>query len=280
MRLRLTRRNLDFALHNPRFALGLVTGRLDHEEMLRERVSKDLEFLRRRASTIHANQEFTDLSQYEIEDQLRSVTPAYVENSWRMLNRWHAFLYTVTRAVMPRIVIETGVLYGHSSASILAGLEDNRKGSLISIDLPLEQHQSITEDGKHVQVGIRSPNLAVGCAVPISLRSRWNLQVGNSLELLPKILQETGSISIFIHDSLHTYDHMMAEFRLGYDALEPGGLLISDDVGYNSAWQDFCRSKNREWMSMSKGRQTSDRFSFMIKGCPSASLNGSQRLGS
>src|SRR5439155_1177736 len=184
------------------------------------------------------NQEFPDLSQHQIEDQLRSVTPAYVENSWRMLNRWHAFLYTVTRAVMPRMVIETGVLYGHSSASILAALEDNRRGSLISIDLPLEQHQSITEGGKHVQVGIRSPNLAVGCAVPISLRSRWNLQVGNSLELLPKILQETGSISIFIHDSLHTYDHMMAEFRLGYDALELGGLLISDDIGYNLAWQD------------------------------------------
>lgn len=233
--------------------------------MLRERVSKDLEFLRRHASTIHANQEFPDLSQHQIEDQLRSVTPAYVENSWRMLNRWHAFLYTVTRAVMPRMVIETGVLYGHSSASILAALEDNRRGSLISIDLPLEQHQSITEGGKHVQVGIRSPNLAVGCAVPISLRSRWNLQVGNSLELLPKILQETGSISIFIHDSLHTYDHMMAEFRLGYDALELGGLLISDDIGYNLAWQDSCRSRKEEWKEISKGSDENDRFGFLIK---------------
>jgi len=233
--------------------------------VLRERVSKDLEFLRRRASTIHANQGFPDLSQHEIEDLLRSVTPAYVENSWRMLNRWHAFLYTVTRAVMPRVVIETGVLYGHSSASILAGLEDNRKGSLISIDLPLEQHQSITEDGKHVQVGIRSSNLAVGCAVPISLRSRWNLQLGNSLELLPKILQKAGSISIFVHDSLHTYDHMMTEFRLAYNALDLGGLLISDDVGYNSAWQDFCRSRSEDWKVISKGLESDDHFGFLMK---------------
>jgi len=238
---------------------------LDYEQVLRERVSKDLEFIRRRAPAIRANQEFANLSQHEIEDKLRTITPAYLENSWRLLNKWHAFLYTVTRAVMPRTVIETGVLYGHSSASILAALEDNQKGNLISIDLPVEQHKSVTENGKHVQVGIGSPHLAVGCAVPISLRSRWNIQLGNSLELLPKILQETGRISIFIHDSLHTYDHMMAEFRLGYDALEPGGLLISDDVGYNSAWQDFCKSKGQNSMILSSEPQTGGQFAFLIK---------------
>src|SRR5206468_3608115 len=164
LNLKFTRRNLGFALHNPRFALGLVTRRLDYEQVLRERVSKDLEFIRRRAAAIRANQEFANLSQHEIEDELRKITPAYLESSWRLLNKWHAFLYTVTRAVMPRTVIETGVLYGHSSASILAALQDNRKGNLISIDLPPEQHQSVIEDRRHIQVGIRSANLAVGCA--------------------------------------------------------------------------------------------------------------------
>ena len=265
MNLRFTRRNLAFALHNPRFALGLVTRRLDYEQVLRERVSKDLEFIRRRAAAIRANQEFANLSQHEIEDKLRTITPAYLESSWRLLNKWHAFLYTVTRAVMPRTVIETGILYGHSSASILAALEDNQRGNLISLDLPVEQHKSIIENGKHVQVGIGSPHLAVGCAVPISLRSRWNIQLGNSLELLPKILQETGRISIFIHDSLHTYDHMMAEFRLSYDALEPGGLLISDDIEYNSAWKDFCRSKSESWKAIAKGPEPRNLFGFLIK---------------
>ena len=166
---------------------------------------------------------------------------------------------------MPGTVIETGVLYGHSSASILAGLEDNRRGNLVSIDLPVEQHKSMIENGKHVQVGIGSPHLAVGCAVPVSLRSRWNIQLGNSLELLPKILQETGRISIFIHDSLHTYDHMIAEFRLSYDALEPGGLLISDDIEYNSAWKDFCRSKSESWKAIAKGPEPRNLFGFLIK---------------
>jgi hypothetical protein len=58
---------------------------------------------------------------------------------------------------------------------------------------------------------------------------------------------------------------MMAEFRLGYDALEPRGLLVSDDIGYNSAWSDFCRSKNEKWKAFSKDRETSNLFAFLVK---------------
>ena len=118
---------------------------------------------------------------------------------------------------------------------------------------------------QHVQVGISSDELSIGSAVPNSLRQRWTLRFGNSLDILPKILNDVAPVSMFIHDSLHTYDHMMAEFRLGYDALEPGGFLISDDIGYNSAWQDFCRSRKEEWKELSKGLDENDKFGFLIK---------------
>src|SRR5439155_2730279 len=134
------------------------------------------------------------------------------------LNRWHSFLYAMTLSVRPKIVIETGVLYGHSSAAILAALEDNSGGRLVSVDLPIEQHQSVVVGRQYVQVGLTSKQLSIGCVVPSLLRSRWSLRLGDSLALLPGIFDELGPISIFIHDSLHTYDHMMAEFRLGYDA--------------------------------------------------------------
>src|SRR6266566_7008694 len=182
-----------------------------------------------------------------------------------MLNRWHSFLYIVVRASSPLIVVETGVLYGHSSAAILAALEDNGKGRLISVDLPIDLHQNI-KVGKHdVQVGLSSNQLSIGCAIPIDLRSRWDLILGNSLEVLPKILSENGSISIFIHDSLHTYDHMLAEYRLGYSALELGGLLISDDIRFNSAWNDFCESNSREFNCLSKSSMPEDKFGFLTK---------------
>jgi hypothetical protein len=58
---------------------------------------------------------------------------------------------------------------------------------------------------------------------------------------------------------------MMNEFRLGYDALEPGGLMISDDIGYNAAWSDFCQSKRESGKALSKESGTSERFGFLIK---------------
>jgi len=58
---------------------------------------------------------------------------------------------------------------------------------------------------------------------------------------------------------------MMAEFELGYNALEPGGLLISDDIGYNSAWLDFCNSKNEDSKILSKELETDDQFGFLVK---------------
>ncbi len=58
---------------------------------------------------------------------------------------------------------------------------------------------------------------------------------------------------------------MMAEFSLGYDALEPGGLLISDDIGYNSAWQDFCELKKENSEALLKGSESDDKFGYLIK---------------
>ncbi len=181
---------------------------------------------------------------------------------------WHSFLYAATRTLKPKIVVETGVLYGHSSASILAALDDNGSGRLVSIDLPIEEHRSIVVEGKSIQVGVTSDKLSLGGAIPSNLRSRWSLRLGDSLQLLPKTLSEVGRISMFIHDSLHTYDHMMAEFDLGYDALQGGGLLISDDVDYNSAWVDFCNSKDLKWTTLSKVKDSSGRFAFAVKPIP------------
>jgi len=228
-------------------------------------VKNDVGHLRLRAGQVFGTSNFLKLSKKDMARAIDEITPAKQESSWRMLNRWHSFLYAIVRAYSPSLIVETGVLYGHSSAAILAALEDNGAGQLTSIDLPREEHQNITVGRQHVQVGLSSNELSVGCAVPVYLRSRWNLMLGNSLELLPKILGETRHVSIFIHDSLHTYDNMMAEFSLGYNALESGGLLISDDIGCNLAWQDFCELKNEDWGALSKGSESDDKFGFLIK---------------
>ena len=262
---KLSRKGIGFSLRQPRLAFLLLTGRLSYEEVLQELLGRDLRLLRNRIGSVLPNKGFHQMPQESIEETLRLISPTRQESSFGRLGRWHSFLYAITRSVVPKTIVETGVLYGHSSAAILAALEDNGNGRLISVDLPAEKHRTVTVGKQYVQIGIAQDRLSIGSAVPMSLRSRWTLQFGNSLDVLPRILDEVAPISIFIHDSLHTYDHMSAEFRLGYDALEPGGILVSDDIDYNSAWSDFCFSKGENWRSLSKGSRTSERFGFLIK---------------
>ena len=267
MRPPLTRDTARWALRNPRLALSLLLGRSEYESVLQELVSQDLALLKKRVDTVRSKQgDFLHLPQEEIEQIVSSVSPIKDEHSRRMLNRWHAFLYAATRDSRPTIVVETGVLKGHSSSAILSGMAENDTGALISIDLPIEQQQSIIVGEQHIQDSLASSGLSIGGVIPLHLRSRWTLILGNSLQVLPGVLDQRGSISMFVHDSLHTYDHMMGEYRLGYDALEPGGLLVSDDVNYNSAWSDFCKSKNQESKTISKSSgERTGRFAFLIK---------------
>jgi predicted O-methyltransferase YrrM len=135
--------------------------------------------------------------------------------------------YAVARASKPDLILETGIANGVSSAYLLLALHRNGRGTLHSIELG--------------DTSYLPPGHLNGWIVPDSLRSRWSLHLGDSRELLPAVLKQLGTIDIFIHDSLHTYDHMKFEYREAYPYLRPGGLLISDDALWNPAFPDFAR---------------------------------------
>jgi len=141
-------------------------------------------------------------------------------------------LYHVVRLLRPERVLETGVASGVSSLFVLKALSDNSKGSLISIDLPN------ADPGAQIPPGAKS-----GWIVPESLRSRWDLRIGDARVLLPEVLGQFGSIQIFMHDSLHTYDHMLWEFETAWPFIDEGGLLLSDDALSNDAFKTFCHRK-------------------------------------
>ncbi len=134
-------------------------------------------------------------------------------------------LYCLCRLLEPQTVVETGVSSGVSSSVILRALEDNQKGELISIELP----------------EVREP----GWLIPAELRRRWRLMLGRSQDVLPSILEELGTIDLFLHDSEHTYENMMFEYDAAWKFLRVGGILVSDDIGWNSAFLDFARSQRR-----------------------------------
>jgi len=155
-------------------------------------------------------------------------------------------LYAVIRALRPRVLVETGVCNGVSSAVILQALEDNHLGRLHSIDLPEFAESDVQTDhwaGKGGAV-IPSGN-APGWVIPPGLRRRWQLIVGRSQDQLPKLLGRLGTIDLFFHDSEHSYDCMMSEFELAFDRLRGGGALLSDDIASNGSFFEFAGRRGR-----------------------------------
>jgi predicted O-methyltransferase YrrM len=155
-------------------------------------------------------------------------------------------LYALVRRLAPDLIVETGVCNGLSSALILEALRVNHRGHLHSIDLPEVMGEQYTPgtfwDGKGSAVVPRGKNS--GWLIPAALRDRWVLHLGKSQELLGPLLERLGPIDMFIHDSEHSYECMMFEYSAAFPVLRSGGLLISDDIFWNSAFFDFARARN------------------------------------
>lgn len=150
-------------------------------------------------------------------------------------------LYVIVRLLRPSIVVETGVAEGVSSCFILQAEEDNAHGELYSIDLPSPGHKF--EDGLiyYIPQGKQS-----GWAVPENLKHRWHLILGDAKEKLPPLLQQLGNIDIFLHDSLHTFEHQKWEYETAWPFIKTGGLLLSHDVG--KAFFQLCEKHGASYL--------------------------------
>ncbi len=148
--------------------------------------------------------------------------------------------YALVRLMQPQVVVETGGTPGNSSAFILRAMDRNGCGILHTIDLPpsgtldagQEQHGGWIHEGLPAGKGS-------GWAVPEYLRSRHRQHLGDAKDLLPQVLALVPQVDLFIHDSDHSYAHMMWEFTTAWPHVRPGGVVMSDDVDANTAWREF-----------------------------------------
>jgi hypothetical protein len=146
------------------------------------------------------------------------------------------FLYMAVRLKRPAYVIETGCATGWTSTLILKALDLNRTGHLFSIDVPAKAGEMSMDWGL-------PEGLEPGFLVPTSLRSRWTLVLGDSRTHLGPLLEKIGkNLGFFYHDSDHTYTHMMWEYTSAWPWLVEGGVMVSDDIGWNSAFFDFAEA--------------------------------------
>jgi hypothetical protein len=140
-----------------------------------------------------------------------------------------ALIYLIVRATRPRVVVETGVRPGYSTAWILAALDANGSGTLTSLGPGPTAGRSL---------GVRDYRL--GQLVPPSLRSRWTLALGNNPERLRELLAAARPVDLFFSDNGPDPSRARLELRAAWEALSPAGLLLAHHVDATPAWSDFC----------------------------------------
>ncbi|MFC6733664.1 class I SAM-dependent methyltransferase [Haladaptatus sp. DYSN1] len=170
-------------------------------------------------------------------------------------------MYALIREYKPEVIVETGVYNGVSTLSILAALEANGSGRLYSIDYSdyLSNHQgdvdplteagyyrgrpSCAEEGTHLVPAGKEP----GWLVPEHLRGRWELISGKPQLELPRLLTRLEEIDFFHHDSSHAVSSMIFEFELAWQYLRPGGIMVSNHIGWNDAFETFVAEHSQDY---------------------------------
>jgi hypothetical protein len=137
--------------------------------------------------------------------------------------------YCVVRHAKPRLVVETGSHDGLGTALLLRALERNAaegsEGTLVSADI---------DPGS-------------GWLVPESLRSRLERHIGDARETLPVALSGRR-VDVFIHDSLHTYEHERFELELALEHAGEPVYLISDNAHASTALADLCHQRGLRYL--------------------------------
>ncbi|HSF94526.1 MAG TPA: class I SAM-dependent methyltransferase [Thermohalobaculum sp.] len=135
-------------------------------------------------------------------------------------------IYAVTQLVGAKRIVETGVAYGWSSLAILEGIRGREGAKLASVDMPYPKMNNET---------------AVGAVVPDDLRRDWVLiREPDRRGLIKAIRLLGGKIDLAHYDSDKSWYGRWYAYPIIWEALGPGGILISDDIQDNFAFAEFA----------------------------------------
>lgn len=156
------------------------------------------------------------------------------------LRVFRTMLYVIVRAIRPTTMVETGVLNGFGSAFTLLAMSHSGHGTLHSIDIPPDDPRMASQGTSPLPKG-----KSAGWVIPDNLRSRHHLHFGGAEVLLPQFLAELEArdgLQVFLHDSDHCYTHMIFELAIAWRYIQPGGVIVCDNVEQNSAFFDLVRA--------------------------------------
>lgn len=151
--------------------------------------------------------------------------------SGRALVGRRAGWYILLRALKPKVVLETGTDVGMGSAVLARALQRNAE-----------------DGGPRGHLWTFDFNPTAGWATPDALRPWVTLVPGDLRQTLPATLQRLpGPVDLMIHDSDHSYDHEMFEFRTVGPHLAKEGVLLTDNGHVTTVLADYSQANGRRY---------------------------------
>jgi hypothetical protein len=150
-------------------------------------------------------------------------------------------LYALTRLLRPRHVVEVGVSSGVSAAYFLQALERNGRGTLHSVDLPKIEPPGRRRAGRKYGSWSIPRGRFSGWAVPLALRKRWDLRIGDKREVVPLLAEELPVVDLFLYDVPHSDPQSYREFAALDRRLPAGSVAICD----HGSSHEVCPSLRR-----------------------------------
>jgi len=135
-----------------------------------------------------------------------------------------AFMYFLTRMMRPRVVVETGVAAGWTTAAVLTALRENGEGDLFSSDFPYFRH--------------RDPEQHIGVLVPSEVRDRWVLDLRGDRKALPDFVTRVSGIDLVHYDSDKSYAGRQEAAEVLRPHLSPTAVWVEDDLHNNVYFRD------------------------------------------
>lgn len=127
-------------------------------------------------------------------------------------------LQRAIKDLRPRISLEVGLAFGISTLYILEALAEIGGEKLIGMD-PAQHDSHWRGGGLH---NIRQAGFEL----------LYEFHESSSQQLLPRLVGTGQRIDFAFIDGWHTFDHTLVDFFYIDQMLNPGGIVVFDDVGY------------------------------------------------